>query len=79
LLKYWIALTDCNGLRIDTTGRNFCGTIREFAANQGKKNFFLVGEVAGARPTPISDRRRLGRGSRVAPAPAPWPPRSAPA
>ena len=53
--KYWIALTDCDGLRIDTlkhvdqeTGRNFCGTIREFAANQGKKNFFLVGEVAGA-------------------------------
>jgi glycosidase len=53
--KYWIALTDCDGLRIDTlkhvdqeTGRNFCGTIREFSANQGKKNFFLVGEVAGA-------------------------------
>jgi glycosidase len=53
--KYWIALTDCDGLRLDTlkhvdeeTGRNFCGTIREFAANLGKANFFLVGEVAGA-------------------------------
>jgi glycosidase len=52
--KYWIALTDCDGLRVDTlkhvdeeTGRNFCGTIKEFAANLGKLNFFLVGEVAG--------------------------------
>lgn len=52
--KYWIALTDCDGFRVDTlkhideeTGRNFCGTIKEFAANLGKLNFFLVGEVAG--------------------------------
>jgi glycosidase len=52
--KYWIALTDCDGFRIDTLkhvsfeqGRNFCGTIKEFAANIGKANFFLVGEVAG--------------------------------
>ena len=53
--KYWIALTDCDGFRIDTlkhvgfeTGRNFCGTIKEFAANLGKADFFLVGEVAGS-------------------------------
>lgn len=53
--KYWIALTDCDGFRIDTlkhvdqeTGRNFCGTIKEFAANLGKARFFLVAEVAGA-------------------------------
>ena len=52
--KYWIALTDCDGFRIDTLkhvsledGRNFCGTIKEFAANLGKDNFILVGEVAG--------------------------------
>ncbi len=52
--KYWIALTDCDGFRIDTlkhmdeeTGRNFCGTVKEFAANLGKADFFLVGEVAG--------------------------------
>lgn len=52
--KYWIALTDCDGFRIDTlkhvdqeTGRNFCGTIKEFAASLGKSDFFLVGEVAG--------------------------------
>jgi hypothetical protein len=52
--KYWIGLTDCDGFRIDTLkhvsleeGRNFCGTIKEFASNLGKENFFLVGEVAG--------------------------------
>ena len=52
--KYWIALTDCDGFRIDTLkhvsfqeARNFCGTIKEFAANVGKRNFFLVGEIAG--------------------------------
>ncbi len=52
--KYWIALTDCDGFRIDTLkhvsleqARNFCGTIKEFAANLGKANFFLVGEIAG--------------------------------
>ena len=52
--KYWIALTDCDGFRIDTLkhvsleeGRNFCGAIKEFAANLGKENFFLVGEIAG--------------------------------
>ncbi len=52
--KYWIALTDCDGFRIDTLkhvspeeGRNFCGTIKEFAVNLGKENFFLLGEVAG--------------------------------
>jgi glycosidase len=52
--SYWIALTDCDGYRIDTLkhvafeeGRNFCGAIKEFAANLGKSNFLLVGEVAG--------------------------------
>jgi len=53
--KHWIALSDCDGFRIDTvkhvdqeTARNFCGTIKEFASNLGKADFFLVAEVAGA-------------------------------
>lgn len=53
--KHWIALTDCDGFRLDTLkhvsqehGRNFCGTIKEFAQNLGKADFFLVGEVAGS-------------------------------
>jgi len=52
--KYWIALTDCDGFRVDTLkhvtkeqARNFCGAIMEFAANLGKQNFFLVGEISG--------------------------------
>lgn len=52
--KYWIALTDCDGFRIDTLkhvtyeqARDFCGTIKEFAANLGKSDFFIVGEIAG--------------------------------
>ncbi|MCU1252369.1 MAG: alpha amylase catalytic region [Edaphobacter sp.] len=53
--KYWIALTDCDGFRIDTlkhidqdSGRNLCGALKEFAASLGKADFFLVGEVAGS-------------------------------
>jgi glycosidase len=52
--KYWIALTDCDGFRLDTlkhvdTGiaRTFCGILKEFASKIGKTNFFLVGEVGG--------------------------------
>jgi len=52
--KYWMALTDCDGFRIDTLkhvtkeqARNFCGAVKEFAANLGKQNFFLVGEISG--------------------------------
>jgi len=52
--KYWMALTDCDGFRIDTLkhvtkeqARNFCGAIKEFAENLGKQNFFLVGEISG--------------------------------
>jgi len=66
--KYWVALTDCDGFRIDTLkhvsqeqGRNFCGTIKEFAANLGKANFFLVGEVAGSDDDAQRYRDVLGR------------------
>ena len=66
--KYWIALTDCDGFRMDTlkhvsqeTGRNFCGAIKEFAANLGKADFFLVGEVAGSDDDAARYREVLGR------------------
>lgn len=52
--KYWIAISDCDGFRIDTVkhiayeeARNFCGAVREFADSIGKRNFLLVGEIAG--------------------------------
>jgi glycosidase len=52
--QYWIALSDCDGFRIDTVkhisfeaSRNFCGAIHEYAESIGKDNFLLVGEVTG--------------------------------
>lgn len=52
--QYWIALTDCDGFRIDTVkhlpndvSRKFCSAIHEFAETLGKENFLLVGEVTG--------------------------------
>jgi hypothetical protein len=52
--QYWIALSDCDGFRIDTVkhvsyeaSRNFCGAIREYAEAIGKYNFWLLGEVTG--------------------------------
>ncbi len=52
--QYWIALSDCDGFRIDTVkhlpweaSRNFCGGISEFAESIGKENFLLLGEVTG--------------------------------
>ena len=66
--KYWIALTDCDGFRLDTLkhvseeqGRNFCGAIKEFAQNVGKADFFLVGEVAGSDGDAERYRAVLGR------------------
>jgi glycosidase len=54
IYQYWIALTDCDGLRIDTLkhvggeeGRNFCGGVKEFAESIGKNNLLLLGEIAG--------------------------------
>jgi glycosidase len=52
--KYWIAVADVDGYRIDTL-RNvepnfcatFCNSIREYATRIGKHNFFLMGEVVG--------------------------------
>lgn len=65
--KYWIALTDCDGFRLDTlkhlplhVARNFCGGIKEYAANLGKRNFFLVGEVAGNDAGPLRYLQVLG-------------------
>lgn len=52
--QYWIALTDCDGFRVDTVkhvsfeaSRSFCGAIHEYAESIGKENFLVLGEVAG--------------------------------
>ena len=53
--QYWIALSDCDGFRIDTVkhvphevSAIFCHNIRTFARQLGKKNFLLLGEVTGS-------------------------------
>jgi glycosidase len=52
--QYWMAFSDGDGFRIDglehiglEQARNFCGAIKEFAANLGKTNFLLLAEIAG--------------------------------
>ncbi|RNC71362.1 MAG: alpha-amylase [Desulfuromonadales bacterium] len=54
--KYWIALADIDGYRIDTVkhmGRGatrfFASVIHEFAQKIGKENFYLIGEITGGR------------------------------
>jgi glycosidase len=51
--KYWIAMTDLDGFRIDAfrhirpdASRAFCTAIRQFAHKIGKMNFLMIGEVA---------------------------------
>lgn len=50
--QYWIALSDCDGFRVDAvkhvsprSSRNFCDAIHGFAESIGKDNFLLVGEL----------------------------------
>lgn len=52
--RYWIAIADVDGYRVDTvkhmeleTARNFAGAIREFAEMLGKRNFLIISEIAG--------------------------------
>jgi glycosidase len=66
--KYWIALTDCDGFRLDTfkhvpteIGRSFCGTIKEFARNLGKADFFLLAEVGGSDEQAETVRRLMNQ------------------
>jgi glycosidase len=66
--KYWIALTGCDGFRIDTVkhvtfddARNFCGAIREYALTLGIDDFFLVGEVAGGESNAARYLEAVGR------------------
>jgi glycosidase len=52
--QYWIALSDCDGFRIDTVkhisweaSKRFCSAIREYCESIGKEKFLLLGEVTG--------------------------------
>lgn len=50
--QYWIALSDCDGFRVDAvkhvsplSSRKFCDAIHGYAQSIGKDNFLLVGEL----------------------------------
>jgi glycosidase len=50
--QYWIALSDCDGFRVDavkhvspSVSRKFCDAIHGYAQSIGKDNFLLVGEL----------------------------------
>jgi glycosidase len=54
IYQYWIALTDCDGFRVDTVkhisfeaSRNFCNAVHEYSESIGKDNFFIVAEITG--------------------------------
>jgi glycosidase len=69
IYKYWIAVSDIDGYRLDavkhiedSSTAIFCSAIREYAQRIGKKNFFLFGEIIG------DDRfidQYIGRNSRI--------------
>jgi len=54
--KYWIAIADIDGFRVDTVKhmelgatRYFASVIKEFTMSIGKENFYLIGEITGGR------------------------------
>ncbi len=68
--KYWIAVADIDGFRIDTVKHMedsqtavFCNAIREYAHRIGKNNFFIFGEVATTDDKLLHSY--IGRNSRI--------------
>lgn len=54
--KFWVALADLDGFRLDTVkhmepgaARYFASAIHEFAQSIGKENFYIIGEITGSR------------------------------
>jgi len=67
--KYWIAVADIDGFRVDTVKHMelsataiFCNAVREYARRIGKHNFFIFGEIVAGDETL---QRYLGRNSRI--------------
>jgi glycosidase len=67
--KYWIAVADIDGYRVDTVKHMessataiFCNAVREYAKRGGKHNFFIFGEVVG---DDMILQRYIGRNSRI--------------
>ena len=67
--KYWIALTDVDGFRVDTVKHMessataiFCNAVREYSKRIGKDNFFIFGEIVA---DDLTIQRYIGRNSRL--------------
>lgn len=65
--KYWIALSDIDGFRIDTVKhmskgavRYFSQVIKEFTESIGKNNFYLIGEITGGREYAVNTMELTG-------------------
>jgi glycosidase len=67
--KYWIAVADIDGFRVDTVKHMensataiFCNAVREYAKRIDKHNFFIFGEIVG---DDHDLQRYIGRNSRI--------------
>ena len=67
VFKYWIALADIDGFRIDTVKHvmweathHFGQSIHEFAKSIGKDNFYLIGEITGGMEFAIKSLKKTG-------------------
>ena len=67
--KYWIAIADIDGFRVDTVKHMessdtaiFCNAVREYAKRIGKQNFFIFGEIVG---DDLTIQSYIGRNSRI--------------
>lgn len=65
--QYWVAVTDIDGLRIDTVKHMDVGATRyiatamhEFGRLIGKTDFYLLGEITGRRPFAVDLLERTG-------------------
>lgn len=65
--KYWIALADLDGFRVDTVkhmddgaSRLFTSVIHEFAESIGKENFYLIAEITGGRWNAVNTLETVG-------------------
>ncbi|MCF7832462.1 MAG: alpha-amylase [Candidatus Marinimicrobia bacterium] len=65
--KYWIALADIDGFRLDTVKhldpgatQYFVSEIHEFAQYIGKNDFYIIGEITGGMEFAIETLRKTG-------------------
>src|SRR5919197_1326029 len=65
--KFWMALADVDGFRLDTVKhmdpgavRFFTSVMHEFAASLGKENFYLIGEITGGRERAFNTLEQTG-------------------